>query len=187
MPRGQDARLLPLIQETLATTQLDFAALDRIAVMRGPGSFTGLRIGLATARGLGLALEKPVIGVNRFLIYQYALRSAHDLLAVIDSKRDELFCHYFPAQGAVTAPFRATTAALDAYDRSDVMVGGDGAVQRTWNRATQLALPEPEVNLAAILAATANPEDPTWQPIPQYLRPPDVSCGPTPATEEAAR
>jgi tRNA threonylcarbamoyladenosine biosynthesis protein TsaB len=186
MPRGQDARLLPLIQEILAAAQLDFAALDRIAVMRGPGSFTGVRIGLATARGLGLALDKPVIGVNRFLIYHHALHPAHNLLVVIDSKRDELFCRYFPAVGIATEPFRATAAMLKAYDRPDVIVGGDGIAQRLWDHAVVLALPEPEVNLAAVLAATANPDDPAWQPVPLYLRPPDVSCGPTPATEEAA-
>lgn len=56
MARGQDARLMPLVQEVMARAGVDYAELDRVAVTRGPGSFTGLRIGLAAARGLGLVL-----------------------------------------------------------------------------------------------------------------------------------
>ena len=186
MPRGQDARLLPLIQETLATVQTDFAALDRIAVMRGPGSFTGIRIGLATARGLGLALGKPVIGIDRFRLYHAALRPAQDLLVVIDSKRDELFCRLFPITGATSEPFRATTMELAAYDRRETAVTGDGAHLHSWNQAILLPLLAAEAGWAAALAATADPDAPLWQPTPLYLRPPDVSCGPTPPVEEAA-
>ena len=69
MARGQDARLVPLLLEVMAAAGVAFPQLDRIAVTRGPGSFTGLRIGLATARGLGLAADKPVIGIDRFSIH----------------------------------------------------------------------------------------------------------------------
>lgn len=185
MPRGQDARLLPLIQEVLAAAQTEFAALDRIAVTRGPGSFTGIRIGLAAARGLGLALNKPVIGVDRFRLYHAALRPASDLLVILDSKRDELFCRLFPVNGNITEPFRARASDLAAHDRPDLVVSGDGALQSVWNHATLLSLPEAEAGLAAAMAAHADSHDPVWQPIPLYLRPPDVSCGPTPPTEEA--
>ena len=62
--RGQAAHLIPLIQETLEEIDVSFQDLDVIGVTRGPGSFTGLRIGLTTARTLGLSLNIPVIGLN---------------------------------------------------------------------------------------------------------------------------
>ncbi|MGB4101536.1 MAG: tRNA (adenosine(37)-N6)-threonylcarbamoyltransferase complex dimerization subunit type 1 TsaB [Alphaproteobacteria bacterium] len=185
MPRGQDARLLPLIQEVLAAAATDFSALDRIAVTRGPGSFTGIRIGLAAARGLGLALRVPVIGIDRFRLYHVTLRPPADLLIILDSRRDELFCRLFPANKDVTEPFRARISDLTDYDRPEMSVSGDGVALRDWSHATQLFLPESEAGLAAALAATANPSIPDWQPLPLYLRPPDVSCGPTPPVEEA--
>ena len=70
MERGQDARLVPLVLEVMAEAKTDFPQLDRLAVTRGPGSFTGLRIGLAATRGFGLAADKPVIGIDRFSLYR---------------------------------------------------------------------------------------------------------------------
>jgi tRNA threonylcarbamoyladenosine biosynthesis protein TsaB len=64
MDRGHQERLAPLAQEVMARAGLAFADLDRIAVTLGPGSFTGLRVGLAFAKGLGLALDRPVIGLG---------------------------------------------------------------------------------------------------------------------------
>src|SRR6201996_9161121 len=95
MHRGQDQRLMPLILQTLKQANVDFPQLDRIAITRGPGSFTGLRIGLAAARGIGLAAEKPVIGIDRFSIYREQVQRADkDLLVIIESKRRELYCQF---------------------------------------------------------------------------------------------
>ena len=64
MMRGQDARLATLCEEVLRDAQIDMAKLDRIVVVIGPGSFTGVRVGVAFARGLALALDIPCIGVT---------------------------------------------------------------------------------------------------------------------------
>ena len=61
--RGHAEALMPMIARVMDRAGLDFAALDRIAVTTGPGSFTGLRVGLAAARGLALATGKPAIGL----------------------------------------------------------------------------------------------------------------------------
>ena len=64
MTRGHQERLAPMTREVMARSGLGFAALDRIAVTVGPGSFTGLRVGLAFAKGLALALDRPCVGVG---------------------------------------------------------------------------------------------------------------------------
>ena len=65
MERGQAERLLPLLEEVLAEAGAGWADLAALAVCTGPGNFTGLRIGVAAARGLALALDRPAIGVTR--------------------------------------------------------------------------------------------------------------------------
>ena len=64
MTRGQDARLATLCEELMSDAGLDIADLERVAVVTGPGSFTGVRVGVALARGLALALNIPCIGVT---------------------------------------------------------------------------------------------------------------------------
>ena len=63
--RGHAERLMPMIEAALRrSASVDFADLDRIAVTTGPGSFTGVRVGIAAARGLALALDIPAVGVG---------------------------------------------------------------------------------------------------------------------------
>lgn len=64
MQQGHDARLAPVVQKLMTDAETPFAALTRIAVVVGPGSFTGVRVGVAFARGLALSLDKPAVGVT---------------------------------------------------------------------------------------------------------------------------
>src|SRR6266508_1091530 len=64
MKRGHAEALMPLIARVMKASGVAFAALDRIAATTGPGSFTGLRVGLSAARGIALAAGKPVVGVT---------------------------------------------------------------------------------------------------------------------------
>ena len=75
MKRGHAEALMPLIARVIEQSGIAFAALDRIAVTTGPGSFTGLRVGLSAARGIALAANKPVVGLTTLTAYAAPLVS----------------------------------------------------------------------------------------------------------------
>jgi tRNA threonylcarbamoyladenosine biosynthesis protein TsaB len=97
---GHATRLLPLANGLLSEAGLDWGAITRIAVGVGPGTFTGLRIGVATARGLAQSLTAELVGVSSLLALSHAVSldgpdgvqgSVPPVLAVIDARRDEVF------------------------------------------------------------------------------------------------
>ena len=84
--------LLPMLDEIARMTELDLDSLDAIAVAGGPGSFTGLRIGSATAKGLGLALKKPLIGVPTVEALAYNLYDTNGLICpIMDARRKQVY------------------------------------------------------------------------------------------------
>jgi tRNA threonylcarbamoyladenosine biosynthesis protein TsaB len=84
--------LLPMLNEIKEMTQLDLATVDAIAVAAGPGSFTGLRIGSATAKGLGLALNIPIISVPTVDALAYNLYGSNDLICpIMDARRNQVY------------------------------------------------------------------------------------------------
>lgn len=106
MERGQAEALVPLLSGLLEQAGLDWPQLDRVAVTVGPGSFTGVRVGLATARALALATGLPVTGVSTLDLFAAAAQPAVAalkgrrpgvLLALIDARRDDLYCQAFDA------------------------------------------------------------------------------------------
>ena len=90
--RTHSETLLPLIDELKSETNLDLSTLDAIAITGGPGSYTGLRIGGATAKGLGLALDKPIINVPTMEALAYNVCDADVLVCpMMDARRDRVF------------------------------------------------------------------------------------------------
>ena len=84
--------LLPMIDEVVRMTDLDLAEIDAIAVSGGPGSFTGLRIGSATAKGLGLALDKPLIHVPTVDGLAYQVYGCRDIICpIMDARRNQVY------------------------------------------------------------------------------------------------
>jgi tRNA threonylcarbamoyladenosine biosynthesis protein TsaB len=91
--RGHAERLEPMVGAALAAAKADYADLDRIAVTTGPGSFTGVRVGIAFARGLALALDIPVIGVGSLDAIARPLSGVGEgtVAALLDAKRGEVY------------------------------------------------------------------------------------------------
>lgn len=173
MARGQDGRLVPLIEEIMAEAHANYEDLDRIAVTRGPGSFTGLRIALATARGIGLAAGKPVFGIDRFSILERQIPS-RPLLSVIDSRRAEFFCRLALADGTKTDPVLMDSNKIKELleTRPEIKIAGDGALSLG---AATIPVTEDEVVTAAELASEAVEGAVETLPRPLYLRAPDVT------------
>lgn len=84
--------LLPMLDEIVRMTELDLKEIDAIAVSAGPGSFTGLRIGSATAKGLGLALDKPLIGIPTVDALAFNLYGTDKLICpIMDARRSQVY------------------------------------------------------------------------------------------------
>src|SRR5689334_22628201 len=119
MARGHQERLAPMAQAVMAETCLAFPALNRIAVTVGPGSFTGLRVGIAFAKGLALALDRPAVGVGTL----EALAAEADglVFAAIDARRGQLYLQGFEGGRALMAPdaLTAETAAARIAELSN--------------------------------------------------------------------
>jgi tRNA threonylcarbamoyladenosine biosynthesis protein TsaB len=183
MARGQSEALMPMVAEVMAEAGLDFTGLDLLAVTVGPGAFTGLRIGLAAARGLALASGLPLAGVSTPLAVAAGVpmeeRRGRTILAVIDSRRDELWAQVFAEDltplGEVAALLPHQAAALA---EGPVVVVGDAAPSVLAHLADGVAASSPGWPDSAVVAGLAAAQ---WAagcalpPEPLYLRPPDVT------------
>ena len=97
MSRGHAEALVPLVRELCASTGTDLSGIDLVAVTVGPGSFTGVRTGIAAARGFALATGAPAVGVSSLQAVAYAARQAGSpsVLVVLDTRRADFFAQLF--------------------------------------------------------------------------------------------
>lgn len=137
MARGHQERLAPMVRSVMAEAGLSFAEVDRIGVTVGPGSFTGLRVGVAFAKGLASALDLPAAGVG--VLEALAAEADGLVAAALDARRDQVYLQVFEAGQALMAP--------------DVLPVGTAA-----SRIVELAMGRPLTFVgsgAALLAAAA--------------------------------
>src|SRR5260370_23104791 len=102
MKRGHAEALMPLIARVMNASGVAFAALDRIAVTTGPGSFTGLRVVLSAARGIALAAGKPVVGLTTLAAYAAPLVAGNaepPIISAIDARHDHVYFQAVSADG----------------------------------------------------------------------------------------
>lgn len=92
--------LLPMIDEVVKMTELDLQTIDAIAISKGPGSFTGLRIGSATAKGLGFSLNKPIVAVPTIDAMAYNLWGCGDIIVpIMDARRNQVYTGIYTFEG----------------------------------------------------------------------------------------
>jgi tRNA threonylcarbamoyladenosine biosynthesis protein TsaB len=174
MSQGHDARLAPLVAELMAEAGKTFDQLDRIAAVVGPGSFAGVRVGVAFARGLGLALEKPVAGITSLEAADKA-QGAGRVLVLLPAKRrppEQSWWAQLVVDGrGVGEPEEADAARLKEMARGADRLAGSAFED------LHLALPaahgRPEASVAALLVARQGADD-LRAPQPIYARAPDA-------------
>ena len=124
-------KLTLFIQEVCEKAQIEMKDLNAISVASGPGSYTGLRIGVSTAKGLCYALGIPLIAIDSLTcIYEIvkANYSNSNILTVIDARRMEVFSKLFSENGAVKEEIAATVIEETTFEQYDpLVVVGDGA------------------------------------------------------------
>jgi tRNA threonylcarbamoyladenosine biosynthesis protein TsaB len=133
MLRGQAEHLVPMIARAMTAAGLGFGELNLIAVTLGPGAFTGVRIGIATAQGLALATGVPALGLGSFEAVAAAVPAAvlagRALMVAIESRRDELYLQAFDekrtplGEGALVAAEQW----LERAPAGPLILAGDGA------------------------------------------------------------
>ncbi len=135
--RTSSAMLTTLIGDLVRQTGHELSALDAIAVAKGPGSYTGLRIGVSTAKGLCFALEKPLLAINTLLAMTEQIRAFIKkpalLCPMIDARRMEVYCALYDADGTEVMPTTAKIIDGDSFAdqlaTTEIVFFGDGAAK----------------------------------------------------------
>ncbi|MDB5433498.1 MAG: tRNA threonylcarbamoyladenosine biosynthesis protein TsaB [Caulobacter sp.] len=174
MMRGHQERLGVIAGQAMAQAGIPFSALTRIGVTIGPGSFTGLRVGLAFAKGLGVALDIPCVGVGSLAALAVSGGGGFTVAAV-DARKDQLYVQIFDGPTALMAsdvlPVETVAARmLELHGGQPVSIVGSGAplLDGVIAGARLIALAAPDPVAVARLAAVG----PLVPPRPLYLRPP---------------
>lgn len=157
MTRGQAERLAPMVREAQQQAGIAFAEIDRVAVITGPGSFTGVRVGLSFARALALSIAKPCIGVSTL-----------EALALEDGE-----------EGARAALIETPGAAYFARYANGVADIAPRPIERGEHEAlldgAKLKGPAVTVNAVALAIRAARLDPALYPPDPAYLRAPHVT------------
>ena len=178
MERGHAEALAPMVEEAMAAAGLPFAAIDRLAVTTGPGTFTGQRVGLAFMRGLRVALGKPLVGVTTLCAMAQGARAetGRALAAALhDARRNEVYLQI--AGGAPMNPivlsFDEAVAAIAHHGDSIALAGTAApAAHERLPSTTLSSIRQPDALWVARLAR--NLPDSSEPPRPLYLRAPDA-------------
>jgi tRNA threonylcarbamoyl adenosine modification protein YeaZ len=184
MVRGHAEALMPLIARVMQQADMPFTALDRIAVTTGPGSFTGLRVGIAAARGIALSIGKPAFGLTTLAAFAAPHIAQDDKTAVavaIDARHQHVYLQVFGSGG------RTLVAPRIAGLAEAVRASAIGPVRLVGTAANLLAAAWPSREAPPVLVDEQRAPDIVWvgrlavasdasasEPRPLYLRAPDA-------------
>ena len=184
MVRGHAEALMPLLARVMKTSGLAFGDLERVVVTTGPGSFTGLRVGISAGRGLGVAINVPVVGVTTLAAYAAPYLAEDDqipVVAAIDARHDHVYLQVFGAGGRtlITPRVAPLNEAVRAAAETPARIVGSAANTVALGLAETAVVPvivdareAPDIGwVAQIGAVVAEMQAP---PKPQYLRAPDA-------------
>jgi tRNA threonylcarbamoyl adenosine modification protein YeaZ len=184
LERGHAEALMPLVASVMERVEGGFSSLSRVAVTVGPGSFTGLRVGLSAARAIGLAARIPVVGVSTLSAYCAGLmrrEQGRAVAAAIDARHGMVYLQALGADGSMLASARQCeiAEAVSLLEGQPVSVTGSGAdllVKQAWAQGLDAVVvetgPGPDIVWVARLGLLAEPS--AAPPRPLYLKAPDA-------------
>ena len=177
MTRGHQERIAPLAREIAAEAGIAFTDLDRIAVTVGPGSFTGLRVGLSFAKGLAEALSISCVGVNSLEALAASSGAEGFVAAALDAKMGQVYLQVFDGGTALMAPDAldigsATARLAELYSGGPATIVGTGAALLDGVLSEAARLDVAFADPVAIARLAAVRPAPTHSPRPLYLRAP---------------
>jgi tRNA threonylcarbamoyladenosine biosynthesis protein TsaB len=184
MKRGHAEALMPLIARVIKEAGIAFASFDRIAVTTGPGSFTGLRVGLSAARGIALAANKTVVGLTTLAAYAAPVvtdNAGQPVISAIDARHDQVYFQVVRGDGRSlirprVAPIEEALRA-SRFGAPHLVGNAAGILADRWPTDALPpfrvdAQPAPDIEWVAWLGAAVNPD--TAPARPYYLRAPDA-------------
>ena len=184
MKRGHAEALMPLIARVIKQAGIAFASFDRIAVTTGPGSFTGLRVGLSAARGIALAANKTAVGLTTLAAYAAPVVSENaeqPVISAIDARHDQVYFQVVSGDGSSlirprVAPIEEALRA-SRFGAPHLVGNAAGILADRWPTDALPpfrvdAQPAPDIAWVAWLGAAVNPA--TAPARPYYLRAPDA-------------
>ncbi|MBT7279243.1 MAG: tRNA (adenosine(37)-N6)-threonylcarbamoyltransferase complex dimerization subunit type 1 TsaB [Rhodobiaceae bacterium] len=189
MTKGHAEALLPMLARVCATAKIDMQEIDRLAVTHGPGTFTGVRVGLSAMRGLSLALAIPLKAYGTLEVMAQASEAKTPLIVAVDARRSVFYAQSFDAAKTPLTPPQALTAeqVFALVETGAVGLLGSGADPllaslknpESSRFSAENGLDYPQAEKLAALAA-ADLDWPAYdahacQPEPLYLRAPDAS------------
>ena len=188
MKRGHAEALMPLVDRVVRKMVGGFSSIRRVAVTVGPGSFTGIRVGISAAQAIGLALEVEVVGVSTLAAFAAPLVIAGGeakIVAAIDARHGNVFFQAFTAKGRTLVPAQIASAAEAAALIGEgpfrmAGSGGGALVVEAWKHGQQAdPAGELEIPLIEYVARLGHSADPDHAPsTPLYLKAADVTLAP---------
>jgi tRNA threonylcarbamoyladenosine biosynthesis protein TsaB len=178
----QAERLLSIVESVLAESKLGYSDLSAVAVNVGPGSFTGVRIGMAAAKGLNLVHKMPLIAVTSFESVAYQSKNFEkNILVVLDAKRGQVYCQMFAKKMSEPALI-GYNEILDAMSEDNFVITGNGCdfVKETLLNNNFKFLVEKDdavsdsISIAYVAADKLAKKDYSDDIYPLYIRNPDA-------------
>jgi tRNA threonylcarbamoyl adenosine modification protein YeaZ len=181
MLRGHAEALLPLVARVMQEARTRFVDLHRIAVTTGPGSFTGLRVGISAARAIALAAGLPAIGVTTLEAYAapYLASREGPVAVAVDARHQHVYLQVFAADGRTLVAARiASLAEAVAAAKGAARVIGPGAplIAAAWpgGEAPPVFDPREAPDIAWVARLGGSAAKSSTPPKPLYLRAPDA-------------
>lgn len=179
--KGHAERLMAVIEQAIAEAEIAITDIGKIAVSVGPGSFTGVRVGVSTARGFSLALKCPAVGISTLQALAYdAARvfPGRPILSIIDARRDELYAQFFAEDGAALSEPMVTTLPqiLEQVKDQGLVLSGSGSmvINEKLDQKLDIAVTAATGSIEAFVRLGALKASKASAPSPLYLRGLDV-------------